>query len=843
MGGVALMKKSHTLNKPASSNKSASSKLFYDVRSWKTFPVTLAACVGVFLLLNSVLPFALSEIFALLAGCAAAVIVHLATLNKRVAIITASIILATVLFGGLFFGGYKNYISAVFGFFEWWLSSFPEDSVYSAGVCKGAVIAIIAIGSALAVRICFYRARGVLRYSVLVAFIFMRAVLDSYKIDWIGIILCILSGISLLAYTVYGRDEVYLPTKKSGFKRFAFRFCAVFTAAVCTVLSFAFAINPEDSRIAEETAAKVQQISGLYTFDQKYSNFAGLRKNGLQPELEVLGGSISLDDQSEVARVYSEYASLLKCYVYTDYDGKSWSFDSSESIYVLNDRLSRTAQEDALGKTPGGEASDLADAYRYPAEIINMKPLKNVFSMGRTLQLYEDKSVKNVLRFNERSEIFSFDYLPSGYSYSSENLMLSGGYVDRSGINKAAKSFLNEPDKLYDNSAFYKKYTALPENFSNRVTSLAESLTFEIYTDYEKAGALESYFKNSELYTYSLITGDVPQGEEFVSYFIKSKRGYCVYFATAMATMARSLGIPSRMVSGYGMVNSGNNYWVSRESFAHAWVECYIKGLGWVSFDPTPVQPYTDFKETLIIDTEHNPLGGDPGDDQSDEENSESDAESDESPDDGENTSSNGEQKDSSSKDQERYYDENKKDGFEGFINGLLELLRNAALYIAILIFLVGVCIFAALRYRYTKDKYSLEKIRKRKPDTVQQAEYLYRDTLYQLKLYGIRMAPSETMLEFERRLCRELKDFSTVRDYSESTEHLYTVVSHKCEDDDACSDEWMIFEIMTGLRYGNIRPTDGEIELICERHGRFEGLLREKMGRFKYFIVRGIGG
>ena len=160
----------------------------------------------------------------------------------------------------------------------------------------------------------------------------MRAVLDSYKIDWIGIILCILSGISLLAYTVYGRDEVYLPTKKSGFKRFAFRFCAVFTAAVCTVLSFTFAINPEDSRIAEETAAKVQQISGLYTFDQKYSNFAGLRKNGLQPELEVLGGSISLDDQSEVARVYSEYASLLKCYVYTDYDGKSWSFDSSESI-------------------------------------------------------------------------------------------------------------------------------------------------------------------------------------------------------------------------------------------------------------------------------------------------------------------------------------------------------------------------------------------------------------------------------------------------------------------------------------------------------------------------------
>lgn len=838
------MKKSRTLNKqalsnkPASSDKPASSKFFYDVASWRTFPVTLAACVGVFLLLNSVLPFALSEVYAILTGCAAAVIVHLATLNKRVAIITASIILAAVLLGGIFFGGYKHYISLISGFFGWWTSTFPEDSMYSVGLCKGGVVGIIAVGSALAVRVCFYKAKTVWRYFVLVAFVFMQAVLDSYKIDWIGIMLCILSGVSLLAYTVYGRGELCSSAKnakRSGFKRFAFRFCAIFTAAVCTVLSFVFVINPEDSRIAEETAAKVQQISGLYTFDQRYSNFAGLRKNGLQPELEMLGGSISLDDQSEVARVYSEYASLLKCYVYTDYDGKSWSFDSSESIYVLNDGLSRTAQEDALGKIPDGEASELAINYSYPAEIINMKPLKNVFSMGRTLQLQEDKSVKNVLRFNERSEIFSFDYLPSGYSYASENLMLSGNYVDRSKINEAAKKFLNEPDKLYDNSDFYKKYTALPGNFSNRVTALAESLTFEIYTDYEKASALENYFKTSDLYTYTLFPGDVPDGEEFVSYFIKSKRGYCVYFATAMAAMARSLGIPSRMVSGYGMVNSGDNYWVSRESFAHAWVECYIRGLGWVSFDPTPVQPYTDFKETLVIDTEHNPLGDDPGDDQSDEENSESDAEDDE-----DNTSSKDEQNDTSPEDQEEYYDENKKGGF---IENLLDLLGKAALYIAILIFLAVLSLFAVLRCKYTKDKYSLENIRKRKPDTSQQAEYLYRDTLYQLKLYGIRIDPAETMLEFEKRLCREITEFSAERNYSEQRERLYILASDKREDEEVCSDNWRIFEIMTALRYGHIRPTDGEIELICEYHNRFEGLLREKMGRFRYFIIRRIGG
>jgi hypothetical protein len=84
-----------------------------------------------------------------------------------------------------------------------------------------------------------------------------------------------------------------------------------------------------------------------------------------------------------------------------------------------------------------------------------------------------------------------------------------------------------------------------------------------------------------------------------VVYFLTtSHQGYCQYFASAMGSMLRSLGIPTRLVSGYGTgttqdVNGPHAIASAHEqvvtsSDAHAWVEAYVPGYGWIPFEPTP---------------------------------------------------------------------------------------------------------------------------------------------------------------------------------------------------------------------------------------------------------------
>jgi hypothetical protein len=84
-----------------------------------------------------------------------------------------------------------------------------------------------------------------------------------------------------------------------------------------------------------------------------------------------------------------------------------------------------------------------------------------------------------------------------------------------------------------------------------------------------------------------------PQREEMdaVEYFLfEQKRGYCEHFSSSLAVMARSLGIPARVATGYvpGDYNPFTGLYEVRASYAHAWVEVYFPGYGWSTFDPTP---------------------------------------------------------------------------------------------------------------------------------------------------------------------------------------------------------------------------------------------------------------
>lgn len=131
------------------------------------------------------------------------------------------------------------------------------------------------------------------------------------------------------------------------------------------------------------------------------------------------------------------------------------------------------------------------------------------------------------------------------------------------------------------------RFVQLPEGFSPRVAELAQSLTLTATTPYEQAKAVESYLRTIP---YNDIIEAPPAGADPIEYFLFDiQQGYCDYYATAMAMMLRSLGVPARAASGYaeGSFDEEAALYYVTERDAHTWVEVFFPGLGWIEFEPT----------------------------------------------------------------------------------------------------------------------------------------------------------------------------------------------------------------------------------------------------------------
>lgn len=138
------------------------------------------------------------------------------------------------------------------------------------------------------------------------------------------------------------------------------------------------------------------------------------------------------------------------------------------------------------------------------------------------------------------------------------------------------------------------RYLQLPETLPQRVSDLAFELT-ELYpNEYDKAKAIERYFKTSG-FVYETTDVAVPgEGQDYVDQFIfDTKRGYCDNFSTSMVVMLRAIGIEARWVKGYaegrqiGQTEDGRSVYHIENNQAHSWVEAYIDGVGWMMFEPT----------------------------------------------------------------------------------------------------------------------------------------------------------------------------------------------------------------------------------------------------------------
>jgi hypothetical protein len=152
-----------------------------------------------------------------------------------------------------------------------------------------------------------------------------------------------------------------------------------------------------------------------------------------------------------------------------------------------------------------------------------------------------------------------------------------------------SKAGINYPKTVTD------RYLQLPNSASiTRIKALTDSITKNLTDPNQKAQAIKDYLSK---YRYSLNITAPPPDADGVDYFLfTQKAGYCTYFASAMAVMLRSEGVPARLVVGFmpGQFDAETHGWIIRDRDYHAWTEVYFPGHGWERFDPTPAAALED---------------------------------------------------------------------------------------------------------------------------------------------------------------------------------------------------------------------------------------------------------
>ena len=116
---------------------------------------------------------------------------------------------------------------------------------------------------------------------------------------------------------------------------------------------------------------------------------------------------------------------------------------------------------------------------------------------------------------------------------------------------------------------------------------LADRVRDGARTPYETVLALESWFRQTGGFTYDESPPRV-KGPPLAVFVTRTRPGYCQHFAGAMATMLRMLGVPARVAVGFTSGIPRDGRWEVADRDAHAWVEVWFRGYGWIPFDPTP---------------------------------------------------------------------------------------------------------------------------------------------------------------------------------------------------------------------------------------------------------------
>ena len=332
-----------------------------------------------------------------------------------------------------------------------------------------------------------------------------------------------------------------------------------------------------------DAADKVRRVFYDYFLFNDPRAVYTVASDGYQPLGETLGGPAD-PREDEIMRVTTDSDLLLRGSVKRTYTGASWVDNTVNSRYLFIDptrqnKLTRIFDLDKLGPLEGYVERDEVSVELLHAGTSTLF----VTSRLQSLSIPLDQAAY----FNDAGEVFIARDVEPGDGYSFTAYRLTGELSELSELTARFDAAAQMGDSSY--AGIKSEYMNLPSGLEDEVYWLTMSVVEGIDSPLEKALAIQRYLRAN--YTYSTDVPYPPQGRDFVSCFLLDQgSGYCTYFASAMAVMARLAGLPSRYVEGYLVRAQEDGETVVRGIDAHAWVEIYFEGIGWVSFDPTPGQ-------------------------------------------------------------------------------------------------------------------------------------------------------------------------------------------------------------------------------------------------------------
>lgn len=320
-------------------------------------------------------------------------------------------------------------------------------------------------------------------------------------------------------------------------------------------------------------------------------NFMGIGDN----KINLMGGSVREND-TIMMNVFKNTANYNPIYLTSNiadyYSGNTWecNYETSADEYefLLN------SEERTANLLNAGFSKD--------DSVFHHMSMKIKYRYIYTKNIIYPENCLSVVDFNPANSIVNkglnirFSHKPkldSSYSVS----VMEINYKD-SQILEYLDSCPSFSDLAKSDAAKYAEfapYLQLPEELPKRVANLAEDITSNCTSDYEKAEYIRQYVQQ---YTYSINVADLPKGSDAVDYFLfGQKEGYCIHFASALAVLCRSVGIPSRYIQGIALGEGNRVYkWFDvPSSDSHAWCEVYINGFGWMRMDATPIEQFTSY--------------------------------------------------------------------------------------------------------------------------------------------------------------------------------------------------------------------------------------------------------
>ncbi len=336
----------------------------------------------------------------------------------------------------------------------------------------------------------------------------------------------------------------------------------------------------------------INEFLGEYISFTKPRASYSLSQTGFQPLGDRLGGPVQLDNE-KVLQVKSPYPIYLRGSIYNEYTGTSWKDTTNSKRYRMDSTAWEKEREtifDLNLPDPTTLSGDIYDKYVEDIEIeittLQEGP-SSLFSPNRVYDILSKDRWRLIPYYNSQGETFSTKNVPAQSTYILKVKYLHKEIPEfRQLVNSlSARSGSEWGD---DEETLKRTFCQLPANYSKSVAQLAHFITKDYKMPYDKALALERYLRS--YFVYTLTPDTPPRDKDFVEHFLETKKGYCTYFASAMAVMARTLSLPARYVEGYVLPASSwqtDTYEITNRH-AHAWVEIFFDRIGWMTFDPSP---------------------------------------------------------------------------------------------------------------------------------------------------------------------------------------------------------------------------------------------------------------